>query len=106
MRCCINKTVSISSDPFELLWNGLEPREVDFGQWYKGEKTFACGRNLYVINVLATQHTEWLLYCYKNYGPVPVLWRVDPFTGEREVLVSFNTGKFKIENPPIKEAGK
>lgn len=82
--------------------DGLEPREVDFGQWYKGEKIFACGRKLHVINVLATQHTEWLLYCYKNYGPVPVLWRVDPFTGEREVLVSFDTGKFIIENPPKK----
>ena len=82
--------------------DGLEPREVDFGQWYKGDKVFACGRKLYFVCVLAGQHTEWLLYCYKNYGPVPVLWRVDPFTGEREVLVSFDAGKFIIENPPRK----
>ena len=81
--------------------DGLEPREVDFGQWYEGNRMFVCGHKLYVVKKFIWQNTEWLLYCYKNDGPVPVLWRIDPFTGEREVVVSFNTGKFIIENPPM-----
>ena len=84
------------------IYDGSSQREVDFGLWRRKSWLFAHGRNLYVVSKSLWHYTEWFLYRYHDTGANPVLWRVDPYTGEREVLVSFDTGKFIIENPPRK----
>ena len=35
-----------------------------------------------------------------------MIWRVDPFIGQREVMVNFDSGKLIIENPPQKVMSK
>ena len=67
---------------------------------------FVNGGKLYIVDTFLWHYTEWFLYRYHDTGVTPVLWRVDPYTGEREVLVSFDTGKFIIENPPKKVASR
>ena len=96
-QCAYNK-VAMSG----AINDGLGPRVVDFGMWNKDCKIFAGARKLYVVSNSLWHYTEWFLYRYHDTGANPVLWRVDPYTGEREVLVSFDTGKFIIENPPRK----
>ena len=86
--------------------DGMGQREVDFGLWDDGDKMFVNGGKLYIVDTFLWHYTEWFLYRYHDTGVTPVLWRVDPYTGEREVLVSFDTGKFIIENPPKKVASR
>ena len=86
--------------------DGFEIKKVDFGYCGASWKIFSCGRYFYIIGSSGEQKTKWLWYCFKNSGPVPMIWRVDPFTGQREVMVSFDSGKLIIENPPQKVMSK
>ena len=57
--------------------------------------------SIYLINTHVYQENISLFGVVFS-SPEPLVWRIDPITGEREVLVSFDAGKFIIENPPRK----
>ncbi len=59
------------------------------------------GDGIYLIDT--DVHQQYIsLFGVPFSSPEAVVWRIDPITGERDVLVSFDTGKFIIENPPRK----
>ena len=62
---------------------------------------YRLGDSIYLIDMDVSQE-KISLFGVAFSSPEPVVWRIDPITGEREVLVSFDTGKFIIENPPRK----
>ena len=62
---------------------------------------YRLGDSIYLIDMHVSQE-KISLFGVAFSSPAPVVWRIDPITGEREVLVSFDAGKFIIENPPRK----
>lgn len=62
---------------------------------------YRLGDSIYLIDMHVSQE-KISLFGVAFSSPEPVVWRIDLITGEREVLVSFDTGKFIIENPPRK----
>ena len=62
---------------------------------------YRLGDSIYLIDLHVSQE-KINLFGVAFSSPEPVVWRIDPITGDREVLVSFDAGKFIIENPPRK----
>ena len=62
---------------------------------------YRLGDSIYLIDSYVSQE-KINLFGVAFSSPEPVVWRIDSITGEREVLVSFDAGKFIIENPPRK----
>ena len=62
---------------------------------------YRLGDSIYLIDLHVSQE-KINLFGAAFSSPEPVVWRIDPITGDREVLVSFDAGKFIIENPPRK----
>lgn len=59
------------------------------------------GDSIYIVSTCVEQQT-FSLFGAVFSSPVPIVWRIDAITGELEVRVSFDTGKFLFENPPRK----
>ena len=62
---------------------------------------YRLGDSIYLIDSYVSQE-KINLFGVAFSSPEPVVWRIDSITGDREVLVSFDAGKFIIENPPRK----
>lgn len=65
------------------------------------EVGYRLGDSIYMIDLYVSQK-KINLFGVAFSSPEPVVWRIDPITGDRWVLVSFDAGKFIIENPPRK----
>lgn len=79
--------------------NNSTAKTVDYGTWGKFDVLFVHGRQLYVIHPAFYQDAEWRWFNSVTQSQ-PVVWRINPFTGDRKVLVSFKAGDFIIENSP------
>ena len=62
---------------------------------------YRLGDSIYLIDLHVSQE-KINLFGVAFSSPEPVVWRIDQITGDREVLVSCEAGKFIIENPPRK----
>ena len=73
----------------------------DFARQAWSEVGYRLGDSIYMIDLYVSQE-KINLFGVAFSSPEPVVWRIDPITGDRWVLVSFDAGKFIIENPPRK----
>ena len=118
---CINR----GEKPVELLQPGIGPTNVDvvarsvmlskdevdalsrnekmkgFDIRVSSDVAYRHGDGIYLIDTHVSQKYISLFGVVFS-SPEAVVWRIDAITGEREVMVSFDAGKFIIENPPRK----
>ena len=91
--------VMLSKDEVVALSKNEKLKGFDIQVW--SDVGYRLGDSIYLIDTHVTQENISLFGVVFS-SPAAVVWRIDPITGEREVLVSFDAGKFIIENPPRK----
>ena len=91
--------VMLSKDEVVALSQNEKLKGFDIQVW--SDVGYRLGDSIYLIDTHVTQENISLFGVVFS-SPAAVVWRIDPITGEREVLVSFDAGKFIIENPPRK----
>ena len=92
--------VMLSKDEVVALKSKNEKLD-DFARQAWSEVGYRLGDSIYMIDLYVSQE-KINLFGVAFSSPEPVVWRIDPITGDRWVLVSFDAGKFIIENPPRK----
>lgn len=92
--------VMLSKDEVVALKSKNEKLD-DFARQVWSEVGYRLGDSIYMIDLYVFQK-KINLFGVAFSSPEPVVWRIDPITGDRWVLVSFDAGKFIIENPPRK----
>lgn len=91
--------VMLSKDEVVALSQNEKLKGFDIQVW--SDVGYRLGDGIYLIDTHVCQENISLFGVVFS-SPDAVVWRIDPITGEREVLVSFDAGKFIIENPPRK----
>ena len=91
--------VMLSKDEVVALSQNEKLKGFDVQVW--SDVGYRLGDSIYLIDTHVTQE-NLSLFGVAFSSPSAVVWRIDPITGEREVLVSFDRGKIIVEDPPRK----
>ena len=91
--------VMLSKDEVVALSQNEKLKGFDIQVW--SDVGYRLGGSIYLIDTHVTQE-NLSLFGVAFSSPSAVVWRIDPITGEREVLVSFDRGKIIVEDPPRK----
>lgn len=98
------RPVVLSKEEVAALLKDERMKGSDIGA-FVSEVVYRQGDSIYLVRTY-TEQEKLSIFGVDFSSPTPVVWRIDAITGECEVLVSFDTGEFIIENPPRKEKSR